>query len=194
MIQSMQTHPIYVLCHACSIQNQIPMYENNNNNKNSKKNLPQCLCYTLLLRGGGSISTPVYNTPIRHYTAPPTTNHTTHITSTITTSINGVSWRPLSNLPFTCSDHPLERLITSDDRSLIQQSCQFEPHHVLVCSRRYNNVTLTASDLRDLISHNSMINDNTIFLYLEILCSHFNLSFLCPQVSLGTNVPYVILK
>ncbi len=91
-------------------------------------------------------------------------------------------WRPAAYLPVNQSTHPLEQLITQGERSLIQHYCQLAPNHIIAFNTRFTSTRIITADLRDLISHNSLTNDDTIAIFSATLCNHHNIAFLCPQV------------
>jgi len=77
--------------------------------------------------------------------------------------------------------HPFQSLVRINYLDTIVQYCQGP--HTTVILRVYHkpHIHLTTKDLRDIISHNSPINHETLVLGLEVICTNYNSSYLDPS-------------
>jgi hypothetical protein len=92
------------------------------------------------------------------------------------------NWQPEEYLPVMHSDHPFDSPLTTSEFQQIMNTCRLPWNCVVMYSETKPAIYLTVDDIRNLISSNSMTNDDTMDLYLEIFCQHFHLSYVCPQI------------
>jgi hypothetical protein len=92
-----------------------------------------------------------------------------------------VTWQPSTNLAVTRTRHPLDTPWQDTDLQLIIDTCQLPQHSVIAYSKIKPATYITVKDLHNLIEHNSLTNDDTMALFLELYCSSYNTCFLCPQ-------------
>ncbi len=64
----------------------------------------------------------------------------------------------------------------------IKDYCRQPPDNIIVLSTAATDVYIQTLHLQNLISHGKSINDEVVALFLEIVCSHNNHAFLCPQI------------
>ncbi len=92
------------------------------------------------------------------------------------------SWTP-PNLPIsTISNHPLEVLLSYEGLQRIKDYCRQPSDSIIALSAVASDVYIQPLQLQNLISHGKQINDEVVALFLEIVCSHNNHAFLCPQI------------
>jgi hypothetical protein len=80
-------------------------------------------------------------------------------------------WRP-HVLPYRVGNHVIESMILPEDCRVIKECCQQQLNKLLVFITRCPLTCVTTQDLRSLISHGEMINDNVMNVFLEILADH----------------------
>lgn len=88
------------------------------------------------------------------------------------------TWRPATILTQRKQHHTLINRIKDTTLELIKHKCQYPPHHLHIRSSIQTHTTLSTTNLNDIISYGNEINDNTMLLYMELLCHTHNLSFL----------------
>jgi hypothetical protein len=87
-------------------------------------------------------------------------------------------WRPEILLPHQPSNHPLVSTIPNSTLTTIKSICQFHPETPIIRSSRRRNVFLQVKDIRDLVSYGSAIADETVTMYLELLCHTHDICYL----------------
>jgi hypothetical protein len=90
-------------------------------------------------------------------------------------------WTPPSKLDTLVSDHPLSNLLTKTNLRQIILYCQETPQLTCAYSTLSPIIAVTTEMFRHLITHGSPIHDNVISLFLEALCTRFDMCFLAPQ-------------
>jgi hypothetical protein len=147
------------------------------------KNLYPVSKYTLV--GGGSERVDQVNTaPDTNLVYPVHTHQQGPLTVAIIslpTYQNAHKWTPTTQLSTTTCKHPLSDLLTADCLQQIIHHCQSAPHLVCSYSALRPITAVTTTWLRHLITHGSPINDETISLFLEVLCTRADMCFLNPQ-------------
>ena len=88
------------------------------------------------------------------------------------------SWQPNVNLPYGRSSHPLDVALTTFHIDLIRQYSQQPAETAIAYSKQKPSVVISAGDLQNLLSHGQPINDDTIYLFLELYCTYFDYTFL----------------
>jgi len=79
-----------------------------------------------------------------------------------------------------CQDHPFSQLITREHKALIKEYTQGPPHQQILRSTGKAQISITVSDLRELIAPTSPINQELLTLGLENACPIFQGSYLEP--------------
>jgi len=87
-------------------------------------------------------------------------------------------WRPLRSLPTQQGNHPLELLSPPQSYQLIQTATQQAPTDVIAYLKEERAINVTATCIRELISHGSMIRDTIFNTFLAVLCAEHILTFL----------------
>jgi hypothetical protein len=87
-------------------------------------------------------------------------------------------WIPSTRLPHARHDHPLDRACSEQSLDSLKQYCNNPENSVFVRHRLKQDVHVTIKDLRELLSHATPIADKVITLYLELLTTQYNFSFL----------------
>jgi hypothetical protein len=90
-------------------------------------------------------------------------------------------WTPYILFPPGSNDHPFQMLLQSNNISRIREYTQGEPTQKVIWSTQTPQISILVQDMRDLISHNSMIYHELLILSLEILCHEFQASYLDPS-------------
>jgi len=91
---------------------------------------------------------------------------------------SSVNWRPSAQLPYGRSNHSLDTACTQQSLTTLVQYCNrlatviFVQHHIK------KEMHITTTDLRDLLSHSKPIADETIKLYLELLTTQYDITYL----------------
>jgi hypothetical protein len=117
--------------------------------------------------------------PIEHYLQPvlSSTSKGPILTIHLFSSSGVWSWLPSINLPISRSSHPLDAACTSSSLSRIIALCSGNPRDnssfVLQAHRK-----LTVEEMRDLISHDSPVNQQILNLYLHLLSNQYDATFL----------------
>jgi hypothetical protein len=88
------------------------------------------------------------------------------------------TWRPLASLPYSRSDHPLDKACSHQVLVDLMSYCSSPPTVVFVQHARLTEAHVTTQDLRDLLSHSKPIVDEIITLYLELIPTQFDLTYL----------------
>ncbi len=68
------------------------------------------------------------------------------------------------------SDHPFDSPLNASDFKLIMHVSRLPENCVVAYSTNKPATYIAVDDIRNLISRNSMTNDDTMALYLEIFC------------------------
>jgi hypothetical protein len=89
-----------------------------------------------------------------------------------------VQWLPSIQLQHRRSSHPLDIGISSYKLNLVKQYCNLQQNTIIAYSKLRPRVMISTANLRQLISHGQPINDEIIYLFLEIYCSFFDYTFL----------------
>jgi len=88
------------------------------------------------------------------------------------------NWRPQAQLSYERSNHPLDLACTRQHLGLIVQYCNRTPTVRFVQHATKGEMHVTTTGLRDLLSHHKPIVDDTVTLYLELLTTQYNITFL----------------
>jgi hypothetical protein len=93
-------------------------------------------------------------------------------------SSTSVVWRPSTLLPLRRSSHPLDTACTAQELASLMRYCSREATATFVRHHIKEDVHVTTTDLRDLLSYMRPIADETITLYLELLATQYNITYL----------------
>jgi ribonuclease HI len=88
------------------------------------------------------------------------------------------AWEPAHKLQYREPTHLLDLAIPMTTKEKIKLYCQHHKDAVIIHSKQKPHIVVTTQDLRNLVSHGKSINDETIYLFLEIFCSSCDLTFL----------------
>jgi hypothetical protein len=90
-------------------------------------------------------------------------------------------WKPPILLETLLNDHPFSNLLTRTTLRQIIMYSQETPQLICAYSSLKTSTVITTAMFRQLISHNSSIHDDVVALFLEVLCTRFDMCFLSPQ-------------
>lgn len=93
-------------------------------------------------------------------------------------NLTSSNWRPHDRLPHRSCSHLLFTSITHHDLKKLVTICQHEPTIPILCRPRNTGITMTVEDLQDLVSYGTSIGDSIVTLYMELLCSTYNICYL----------------
>jgi hypothetical protein len=93
-------------------------------------------------------------------------------------SSTSLIWRPSALLSLRRSSHPLDTACTAQELATLMRYCSREATTTFVRHHIKEDVHVTTTDLRDLLSHTRPIADETITLYLELLATQYNITYL----------------
>jgi len=92
-----------------------------------------------------------------------------------------VAWKPdCTQQNSHCQSHPFSQLITEEHKALIKEYTQGPPRQQILCSTRNAQISISVTDLRELIAPTSPIYQELLILGLEIACPIFQESYLEP--------------
>jgi hypothetical protein len=91
---------------------------------------------------------------------------------------NNACWCPQAVLSVARNNHPLDQACSQASLASLMKYCNRPAEVIFVQHATKGEVHVTTEDLRDLLSHNKSIADETITLYLELLTEQCNLAFL----------------
>jgi len=95
-------------------------------------------------------------------------------------------WCPSSFLPVAQHKTTTIASLHEDSLSLIKRLCQeFSPNGKLASLVRKPNITLTTAKLRQLISHSQPVDHEILVLFLDILCTQMESSYVDPSFSVA---------
>jgi hypothetical protein len=85
-------------------------------------------------------------------------------------------WRPSAQLSVRRSSHLLDRVCTSQNLVALKNYCNRDATITIVWHHFKEEIHVTTTDLRDLLSHTRPIADETITLYLELLTTQYDIT------------------
>jgi hypothetical protein len=88
---------------------------------------------------------------------------------------SSVHWRPLPQLPYGRSTHPLDIACTQQSLTNLVQYCNRPATVIFAQHYIKKEMHITTTDLRDLLSHSKPIADETITLYLVLLTTQYTI-------------------
>ncbi len=91
-------------------------------------------------------------------------------------------WRPTACLTVQRSSHPLDRACTQQNLATLAAYCSRSATITFVQHHTNQEMHVTTTDLRDLLSHSKPIADETITLYLELLTRQYNLAYMATNI------------
>jgi hypothetical protein len=86
-------------------------------------------------------------------------------------------WNP-KTLSYSRSNHPLDRICTDEDLTLIRTVCQLPPTTSVVSQRGKPQNNITVQELRSILHPESPVNQQILNLYLHLFSTQFNTEFL----------------
>jgi hypothetical protein len=87
-------------------------------------------------------------------------------------------WRPAEPLPYRMTDHQLIKYIPATFFNKIKALCQMDSDTPIIRLTTNPLVHITTNDMQNLISYGQEINDETMSVYIEILCYKYNIASL----------------
>lgn len=91
-------------------------------------------------------------------------------------------WRPTACLTVQRSSHPFDRACTQQNLATLAAYCSRSATITFVQHHTNQEMHVTTTDLRDLLSHSKPIADETITLYLELLTRQYNLAYMATNI------------
>ncbi len=101
-----------------------------------------------------------------------------HLEIRHTLTNNEQSWAPPTLLPFKSGTHCLSTSIPPEVLTRITELCSFPPDTKILQSTRKSTIFFTTGNLQDLVSYGAEMNDAIFSLYLELLCSTGNTTYM----------------
>jgi hypothetical protein len=90
-------------------------------------------------------------------------------------------WAPNDNLPVGRSLHPLDSSCPPDHLETLREICRYPSSSTFVYIAPNPTNIVSVKELRDMLSHNKMINQQILHSFLHILATQFHLSYLDSQ-------------
>jgi Ulp1 family protease len=76
----------------------------------------------------------------------------------------------------------MDRACSATALQLLPYYCNKAPNTTFAKHAKKQDIVMTTKDLQELLTHSSPVNDEMINLYLELLCTQYNLTYLCTDV------------